>query len=186
MKARLLYSIAGLALATVCGNASADEIDVFATKQGEMKSSLIDPVFSNAPYQVGMVRSNGEYRNFFQFNIPDLSGFSVVSASWLLSNGQITDGLSFTCQVTSLSALPTSAFLDFQNVGTGTFYGSRSYTFADYNLTQSIDLNADALAAIVGGSPFFIGGRVSSGLPATDDITQLLFVTPPGLSPVTA
>jgi hypothetical protein len=189
MKAKLLYSIGGLALATMCGNASADVIDLLAL-QGEVRSDFATTPAAHAPYEVGVFQ-NAEYRDFFQFSIPDLSGFSVVSASLKLNNGLIssslTGGAFFTYQVTSLSALPTAQGVGFDNVGFGTFYGSRDYVFTDFLQTSIINLNADALAAIVGGSPFLIGGRVSSGLPTPccSSTDERLFVFN-GNEPVTA
>jgi hypothetical protein len=102
----------------------------------------------------------GEFRNFFQFSIPSLSG-TIISADLVLYTyvTVLDQSPSLTYQVTSLPA-----DFGFNDLGTGTVYGTRIYTGADANLFESIALNADALhdiAAAAGGT-FGLGGRVTS------------------------
>ena len=65
----------------------------------------------------------------------------------------------------------------FAGLGTGTLFGSESYTAADRFITKSIVLDGAALSAIGnGGLTFSIGGRVTSPTtfgPAAPD--QLVF-----------
>ena len=109
---------------------------------------------------------SGEFRNFFEFNIPVLNG-PIVSASLVLSTGEISlvqDPTGLVYQVTWLSSLT------FANLGTGTVYGSRTYTATDELADRSIALDADAISAIGnGGITFSVSGRVISGatLPLT-------------------
>ena len=59
----------------------------------------------------------------------------------------------------------------FEDLGTGAFYGSRSYSCADKGMLTTIDLNEQALAdmnASLGGL-FAMGGRISTLGPFTDE-----------------
>jgi hypothetical protein len=100
----------------------------------------------------------GEFRNFFQFNVPTL-GKHVASAVLQLRTETIIldQAPSLTYQVTSTSALT------FADLGAGTVYGSHTYGASDQGTVRDITLNSAALSAIgTGGGLFTISGRVTS------------------------
>src|ERR1700761_6284554 len=86
----------------------------------------------------------GEHRNFFTFTIPDLDG-PVSSAVLTINTGGTSFGQSPTAtyQVTSL---PDT--FGFDDLGTGTVFGSLDYSADSTDTDQSILLNTPALAAI--------------------------------------
>jgi hypothetical protein len=102
----------------------------------------------------------GEFRDFFQFDIPILSA-PVISAELLLDTGhtRLAQSPSLNYQLTSLPG----AF-GFDDLGTGTVYATRTYTSLDASQVESIELNAAALGDIVAaaGGTFGVGGRVIS------------------------
>ena len=105
----------------------------------------------------------GEFRNFFQFAIPALDG-PVLSATLLLDTAFVAlkQSSPITYQVTSVG--PDFGFSD---LGTGTVYGSRTYTSSDRNRVEGITLDAAALADLLqaaGGGTFTLGGRVTSSV----------------------
>jgi hypothetical protein len=106
----------------------------------------------------GLCGGEGEYRNWFQFAIPAQLG-SVQSAVLTLSAAGIglNQSPSIIYSVTSLSSSFT-----FGDLGTGTFYGSRTYTAADLNTTTQIAFDADAINNLANGGVFGVGGRVTS------------------------
>ena len=128
----------------------------------------------------------GEYRNFFGFLIPTITG-NIVSVSLQLA----TVGVDLQ-QAPSMTALFTSLATtsSFAALGTGTAYGSSTYGAADANLLLSTALDASAIADILAnqGASLLIGGRalgVSSFDPASPD--QLIYehsghISPPDLT----
>ncbi len=104
---------------------------------------------------------DGEFRSWFQYEIPALSD-SVLSARLLVDTEdvKVEQGPSMTLNVTSLPV----AF-GFADLGTGTFYATRDYSAADQNSTQSISLNAAALADIEASQlgVFGTSQRISAG-----------------------
>lgn len=139
----------------------------------------------NTNYLVGLCNASncqsapGEYRNYFYFAIPTLDG-AIASAELVVPTRNVTldQSRTTTYQLTSLSIDSGSlGSTNFDELGTGTFYGSREYTLDDAQITHHIALNADAIAALgVGGLTFGLSGRLSSptdfGINAPD---QLLF-----------
>lgn len=136
-------------------------------------------------YLVGLCNASncqsapGEYRNYFYFAIPTLDG-PIASAELVIPTRNVTldQSRTVTYQVTSLgidsASLGTSKFED---LGTGTYYGSREYSIDDAQIVHKISLNSEAIAALgAGGLTFGLGGRLSSptdfGINAPD---QLLF-----------
>jgi hypothetical protein len=108
-------------------------------------------------YFAGLIPGPTEFRNFFLFDVPVLTG-PVVSARLLLQTAAfVSSDASETYGVTSIPA----AF-DFADLGTGTPYGSRSYTEADDLQVTEIVLNDDALATILASAPFRLGGRITT------------------------
>jgi len=102
----------------------------------------------------------GEFRNFFQFSIPKLDG-PVISAGLVLDSRSVTlqQSSSVVCQITSLADL-----FGFDDLGTGTHYGSVTYTHSSQNTVEYINLDEAALAAIESseGGIFQLGGRIAS------------------------
>ncbi len=97
----------------------------------------------------------GEYRNFFDFSIPTLDGVATA-VTLVLPTAEVA-----LLQGPSMQVTFTSGGNTFASLGTGTVYGSRTYTTADYNQTVSITLDAAAVAAInaAQGGTFEISGR---------------------------
>ncbi len=121
--------------------------------------------FCPAP-PAGCMSGPAEFRDFFTFAIPQLDG-PVLSAVLTLSTAGVdtADSPSMTYQITSIPAV-----FGFNDLGTGTVYGSRVYTGADganspsmpQGTNQSITLNAAGIAAIVSNTTFGIGGRITT------------------------
>jgi hypothetical protein len=168
-----------LALGSACAPAAtAATILLTATGQGWMTATAGNGALPSNNYIAGNCGAGdcytGEFRNFFEFGIPQLSG-PVLSATLLLDTRYeaMSQSPSITYQVTSV---PTD-FL-FSDLGGGTLYGSRTYTAGDQYQVTRIDLDAAALAGIrqAAGGTFILGGRVTSSVafgPATPD--QLIF-----------
>ena len=167
---------------------SADTISLSATGQGWRTLGPFTPQPNNDPsnnYVVGNCGydpppgnsgcNSGEFRNFFQFSIPSFSG-TLVSADLVLYplDIELLQSPSLTYQVTSLPG----SFV-FGDLGTGTFYGSRTYTSADaLGPALAISLDADALNAIMAaaGGAFGVGGRVTSAtLFGNTELNQVAF-----------
>ena len=66
----------------------------------------------------------------------------------------------------------------FNSIGTGTLYGSRDYTVADRNTSQTIELNADALAQInaAAGGQFSFVGAATQVIPAVPEPSTWLML----------
>jgi hypothetical protein len=184
MKSKSFCTIAGtLALVGVlCGSARADTFVLSAIAQGWINQlGFNNGTSADNNYLAGNCQScllRGEYRNFFEFTIPVLND-PIVSASLVLFTGPNPDvggeGITLSQDPTGLVYQVTSlSSLIFANLGTGTVYGSRTYTAADRTMTLPITLDADALTAIGnGGITFSVSGRVISGatLPLTFGLT---------------
>lgn len=100
-----------------------------------------------------------QYRDWFEFAIPNFSGKSLVSATLSLDDlGHLGGPLTFALY--GLSGQP----LAFTDVTTSNPFGSISTTDASNNTTITISLNSPALAAIAAaqGGNLFIGG-IDSG-----------------------
>jgi hypothetical protein len=184
MKSKSFCTIAGtlVLVGVLCGSARADTFVLSAIAQGWINQfGTNNGTSATNNYFAGNCQScltPGEFRNFFEFNVPVLNG-PIGDASLVLFTGPNPDGdrtlpsegitlsqdpTGLVYQVTSLSSLT------FANLGTGTVYGSRTYTAADRIMTLPITLDADALSAIGnGGITFSVSGRVISGatLPLT-------------------
>ncbi len=97
-----------------------------------------------------------EYRNFFFFD-PVFSG-TVSSARllfWVYSYAS-SDPME-TYQVTSLGST-----FGFNDLGTGTFYGSYDIQSSEAGSIIAIPLNAAAISNIVSGQTFRVGGRITT------------------------
>ena len=153
-------------MAFFAASASAATITLSVTEQGWITSNGANNGTGTANnYLAGncitTCTNQAEFRDFFGFAIPNLTGQEVVSATLTLYTSEIV-----TSQVSPLVYQVTSAIspLTFNALGNGVVYGSRSYTTADANSFESIGLDAAALSAIFGdsGSAFLISGRVTS------------------------
>lgn len=115
--------------------------------------------------------SAGEHRNFFMFDIPNLDG-PITSAVLTINTGGTSFGQSSnaTYQVTSL---PDS--YGFNDLGTGSVYGSLTYTVDSTDADESIILNSSAISAINANSTFGVGGMVTSLSPSDTVDDQYLF-----------
>src|SRR5579864_4891722 len=114
----------------------------------------------------GCMSGPAEFRDFFTFAIPQLDG-PVVSAVLMLSTAGVStaDSPSMNYQITSIPST-----FGFNDLGTGTVYGSRVYTAADgptgpgnpEGTNQSIALDVAGIAAILSNTTFGIGGRITT------------------------
>lgn len=109
------------------------------------------------------------FRNFFVFDIP--VGIAINSAVLSLNTATYdslnpTEIYTLFDVNTDLNSLlgGTGGIAAYDDLGSGSVYGSRVYTAADANLTQTIALNAAALAAISAarGEQLGFGGAVGT------------------------
>ncbi len=157
-------------LAVQVGAAAAGVVTLTATERGFITQSGVTNPTNNPPaerdYLLGNCSFNscsgsggGEYRNFFGFAIPALSG-SIVSVELQIDTVgvDLSQALSLTATFASLNTTSSFAAL-----GTGTVYGSIVYTAADANTTRSAVLNQDAIAAVLAdeGGTLLIGGHAT-------------------------
>lgn len=121
---------------------------------------------ANANYIVGNCgdlscgnTSGPEYRDFFEFSVPTELP-AIQSMSLVLSTFTVSALQSPTVEVTFTS---TAAF-NFSELGTGTVYGTHSYSSSDTGTTQVVPLDTAAIADIVSarGGTFVVSGRVTS------------------------
>lgn len=163
----------GLLLAALIGAvshpASADDFSINDSEEGWVCNGACagnngtDP---NNNYIAGVLTGD-QYRNWFEFSIPTLTGGSLVSATFEVNEGGSSHmGGSLTYAVYGLSAQP----LVFTDVSASNPFGSVVTTNASNGTTLDITLNAAALAAIgaAQGGNIFIGGIDSGELASTD------------------
>lgn len=126
---------------------------------------------SNTNYIAGLCSDCGGpiFRNFFVFDIP--VGIAIASAELSLNTvtyDSLNPSETYTLfdVVTDINSLlgGTGGVGAYDDLGTGTTYGSRDYTAADQNQIHTISLNAAALAAITAarGEQLAFGGAVAS------------------------
>jgi hypothetical protein len=112
-----------------------------------------------ANYKVGDYYTHvqsGRFRNYFEF-LPIFNG-TVVSARLTLDTPDFkSHDATETYQVTSRPEV-----FGYEDLGTGTVYGSRVYSISDYYQRLSIELNEAALTALKSGQVFRIGGQVTT------------------------
>jgi hypothetical protein len=175
MKSKLSYTFVGT-LALIGFGSVAARADVFTISDAARgwinQSGTANGTSATNNYIAGNCPSpcqqnpplGGEMRNFFEFNIPALNG-PILSATLSLFTGpnsssgiNLLQAPSITYQVTSLS----SSSFGFADLGTGTAYGTRTYTTADRFQLLPIGLDAAAITAIDNGGLFSVGGRVTS------------------------
>lgn len=168
---------AGLVSAALAACAQGSVITVSDTSSGWYTADSSDNYFNfgTENYLAGYCSSTdcgtgGEHRNFFTFSIPDLDG--PVSSLVLTIN---TGGTSFTQSPTAtyqVTSLPDT--FGFNDLGTGTVYGTLAYSASSTDADESIVLNSSAIAAVSADSTFGVGGLVSD-LPANPTGDQYLF-----------
>ena len=125
---------------------------------------------TNTNYIAGLCSDCGgpTYRNFFTFNIPT----AVITTATLSLNTFIYDSTNpfetYTLFdiTTNLNTLlgGTGGVGAYNDLGSGTVYGTRNYVAGDANLFRSITLNAAAIAALqsASGGTFALGGALDS------------------------
>ena len=133
---------------------------------------------SNGNYVAGRL-SDVEMRNFFLFDLSGVTG-TIVGASLEISAGtyvssDASETFSLFDVTTPLASLVdgTGGLAAFNDLGSGTTYGSRVFTASDPAFTPvTIALNAAALTSLLsGGTLFGMGGAVTS----LGSATELLF-----------
>jgi hypothetical protein len=122
------------------------------------------------------------FRNWFVFDLASLSGMTIVSATLSLTTAgyQSTDAtetytlFDASTSIASLIAGGTGLTGTFDDLGTGTTYGNRTYSAADAFLERDIMLVAagvNALQAAIGGQ-FALGGALTT-LSGSDQVENL-------------
>lgn len=135
-----------------------------AEMQGWMTATTDNGFYAANSYLAGNCGAgdcySGEFRNFFQFQIPKLDG-PVLAATLLLDTNYeaFRQSPSLIYQVTSVP----DAF-SFDDLGNGTIYATRFFNFVDQYQAVGLALEGAALDAIrqAAGGTFTLGGRVVS------------------------
>ena len=120
----------------------------------------------------------GEYRDYFEFQIPSFKG-TLNSATFVLNADNVDDesGNGIDYHVTSTPAL------DFADLGTGTEYGSYVFQNTDFFQSVSITLGSAALSDISAGNVFDLSGRVHGQVFSDQLPDEIVFGSFFGLSP---
>jgi hypothetical protein len=115
----------------------------------------------------------GEHRSYFAFDLSELTEndeildaqFNVYAADWYSSMAYETLKLSeVTTPVNTLVAGAPGSVNIFDDLGDGTIFSLRDVWYTETSQNISIDLNADAIAAIhaANGQQFALGGALTS------------------------
>ncbi len=173
--------LAMLALSLLAVQIRADVFDISASEQGWVCSPVgtafcsasnngASPANDYSAAAVSLPDNTNltQFRNWFEFAIPALTGGSLVSATLSLDDGG-HDGGDLTYDVYGLSGQPL-VFTDVNS--SGPFVGSVATSDASSATIITITLDAAALAAIgaAQGGNIFIGG-IDSGESVTDPAT---------------
>jgi hypothetical protein len=117
-----------------------------------------EPVFPDPPLH------SISHNNFFVFDLSGVSG-TITSAQIRLYAAVVTGSGPYTLfevgtPVSQLSATQTNRTDIFADLGAGVSFGSTTITPADFGMMITIDLNADAIAALqsASGGVFAVGG----------------------------
>lgn len=153
--------------------------DGSANSPGPLSNYIVGDYYTNACIECGVQR----FRNYFEF-LPNFDG-TVVSARLILDTASFkSQDATETYQVTSRPEV-----FGYEDLGTGTVYGSRVYSISDYYQRVSIDLNEAALTALESGQVFRIGGQITTlsdesvpselifGVTSFPDVTRLEITT---------
>lgn len=174
--AQYVYSSSGYQSAQLVLNGGAFVLN--STDQGWVSSG---PVYNgyngpgNTNYFTGTPDGTEWLRSFFSFHMTDLP---VITSAALRLNTEGTSGgvtVNFRDFLGNESQLfsNTNNGGTFADLGTGTFYGSRAYTFADNNVTLDVTLNAAAVADInsVTDGYYTLGGRLNLDEEGNNQVT---------------
>ncbi len=167
---QMLRRFIAVGFLAVAGSASAAVITLTATERGFITqsgatnptnpSATNDYLLGNCTFNSCSGTGGGEYRDFFGFSIPALSG-SIVSVELQIDTAgvDLSQSPSLTATFTSLNTTSSFAAL-----GTGTVYGAINYAATDANTTLSALLNQDAINAVLAGEggTLLIGARATS------------------------
>jgi hypothetical protein len=186
----------GVILLFILGSAQAATISLNSTSRGWIdQNGDANGTSSGNNYLVGNCGSVGcsvgEYRDFFTFMLPTFTEDVLVLSATLIISTEAVD----LNQSPELTVQFTSGSGSFGALGTGTVFGTKTYTIADRNTLVSIDLNQAATDAIMlaSGGTFTVSGRVISpttfspiapnqfvyGYSTSDAVTSLLINTVP-------
>ena len=128
---------------------------------------------ANTNYISGMIGPTS-YNDYFTFNLANVTG-TITSASLTANDPQEVNQPFFTLYdvptpASTLDADQTGAVGIFNDLGSGTVYGTHQVTLADNGANVTISLDAAALAAIQGGegSLFSIGGSATPTAPTPE------------------
>ncbi|WP_061433280.1 S8 family serine peptidase, partial [Microcystis aeruginosa] len=115
--------------------------------------------------------SFGLYRNWFTFNLPTLTA-PIISAQLKVNTfdynspqpSETYELRDVTTAVPTLTAGGSGLTAIYADLGDGAIYGSRTYTNADDNKINTIDLNAAAISALTAksGQAFALGGLLTT------------------------
>lgn len=157
-----MYKILILTPLVLTAVASADVFDINASERGWVCSECGVGNNGASPtnnYLAGFVATSGHFRDWFEFDIPTLSGEAITSATLSLYAGVHVGG-DLTFAVYGLSGQPTVL----TDVTSADPFGSIGTNSTSSGTTVTITLNAAALAAIAAdqGGSIFIGG-IDSG-----------------------
>jgi len=166
MTSRITTILLATGIAAAAGTANAAPVN--SSARGFYQSTGV--VSQNNNYLIG--NSSGTvYRNYFVFTIPAAPGPGQGVIAATLSTGAFTVTNNFTVTLydftgseSDLAARSGTAGVEgvqrFNDLGTGTVFGSRSFSSTETNSTVTYGLNAAALADINMnlGSSFAMGG----------------------------
>ncbi len=164
--------LTALIVAGMAAPSAAAPITLTATDGGWYNAlGFHDP--TNPNYIAGQ-NSLLEFRDFFTFNLSSLAGMTVTSATLALTNPSSGYSSNSATETYTLFDVSTSAatlvaggifqFNTFNDLGSGTSFGSRTVSSADNNTIVLTSFNAaglNALNAGIGGA-FAVGGAVTS------------------------
>ena len=141
---------------------------------GSLDSATIDP---NGTFMFVAWNPNAEgneIRDFATFDLSVVPSNEIITGAELhiglhdlgLSSPDPTETIEWVSTSTSAASLAAGVYSDaiWEDLGTGTSYGSRTVTAADNGTTLVSVLNADAVSAMNAslGGPFSLGGHLTS------------------------
>lgn len=142
--------------------ARADTVTISSADSGWYDSTGFHDA-ANKNYIAGSLAGT-RFNNFFVFHLPGVSG-TITSAQIHLFAAAVSASGTYslhdvTTAPTDLSAFHIGSIGTFNDLGTGTLYGSTTITTDDNFGTITINLNAAAIAALQssGGGTFAVGG----------------------------
>jgi PEP-CTERM motif len=162
--------LAGCVALTGLQSASASTITLNSTSFGWW-DSLGTHDASNTNYGTGDSAQNVDHRSFFVFNLSGVSG-TVVSAALNIFNSAYSSAdpsetlgiFDVSTPIAVLIATGTGQIPIYDDLGSGTLFGSTTVSPANNNANVTITLNSVALAALQSGlgSDFAFGGALTT------------------------